>query len=86
MVGYIVKTHTTRLYNTPIQHENWDVKQKEKLAFTKVEKGGTYIRIWLGFSLYSLTKQTRQKEEEQKKTIKFQTGKEVMHQSLLLNE
>ena len=40
---------------------------KEKLSFIEVEKEGTYIWIGLGFSLYSLTKQTRQKEEEQKK-------------------
>ena len=32
-----------------------------------MEKGGTYIWIGLGFSLYSLTKKTRQKEEEQEK-------------------
>ena len=39
---------------------------KKKLAFIKVEKEGTYIWIWLEFSLYSLTKLARQKEEEQK--------------------
>ena len=27
MVGYIVKIHTTQLYNTPIQHENQDIKR-----------------------------------------------------------
>ena len=59
---------------------------KEKLAFIEVGKEGTYIWIGLGFSLYSLTKLTRQNEEEQKKTIKLQTEKEVMHQSLSLYE
>ena len=48
---------------------------REKLAFIGVGKEGTYIWIGLGLSLYSLTKRTRQEEEEQKKTIKLQTGK-----------
>ena len=37
---------------------------KEKLALIEVGKEGIYIWIGLGFSLYSLTKRTRQKEEE----------------------
>ena len=52
---------------------------KVKLAFIEVVKEGTYIWIGLGFSLYSLTKRTRQKKVEQKNEIKLQTGKEVMH-------
>ena len=59
---------------------------KEKLVFIEVEKEGTYIWIGLGFSLYLLTKWTRQKEEKQEKFIKLQTGKQMMHQSLSLNE
>ena len=55
---------------------------KVKLAFIEVGKEGTYIWIGLGFSLYSLKKRTRQKEEEQKKNIELQTGKEVINQSL----
>ena len=55
MVGYTVKIHTTRLYNTPIKHENRDVKREKKLAFIAVEKEGTYIWIGLRFILYSLT-------------------------------
>ena len=62
IVGYIVKIHTTRLYNTPIQHENQDIKRKRKLDFIEVGKEGTLIWIGLGFSLYSLTKQTRKYE------------------------
>ena len=38
-------------------------------------KEGTYIWIVLGFSLYSLTKQARQTEEEKGKTIKLQQEK-----------
>ena len=49
---------------------------KENLAYIEVKKEGTYIWIGLGLSLYSLTKKTRKKEEEQKKMIKLQTGKE----------
>ena len=79
MVGCIVKTHTTRLYSTPIQHEIGIFGRKEKLAFIEVRVKGTYIWIGLGFSLYSLTKQTKQKEEEQENTVKLQTIKEVMH-------
>ena len=33
VVGYIVKIHTTRLYNTPIQHENGDIKREIKTSF-----------------------------------------------------
>ena len=58
---------------------------KEKLALIEVGKEGTYIWIGLWFSSYSLKKITSQKEEGQKKTIKLQTGKEVMHKSLSLN-
>ena len=52
MVEYIVKIHTTRLYNTPIQHANKDIKRKKKLAFIEVEKEGTYIWVGLGFSFF----------------------------------
>ena len=55
------------------------LSRKVKLAFIEVVKEGTYIWIGLGFSLYSLTKRTRQKKVEQKNEIKLQTGKEVMH-------
>ena len=48
---------------------------EEKLAFIEVEKEGTYIWIVLVLSLYSLTKWTRQKEEEQETLSKWQTEK-----------
>ena len=59
-------THTTRnSYNTFIQRANTirksKVEQKIKLAFIEVINRGTYIRIWLGFSLYFLTKTIREK-------------------------
>ena len=38
-------------------------------------KWGTYTRIGLGFSLYSLTKKTGQKGEGTEKQTKLQTGK-----------
>ena len=40
------------LYNTPIQHANQKLSGKEKLAFLKVIKGGTYIQIGVGLLLY----------------------------------
>ena len=40
--------------------------EKEKLAVIEVGKEGTNIWIELWFSLYSLTKQKRQREEKQK--------------------
>ena len=39
-----------------IQQVNRKLSAKEKLSFIEVIKGGTYIRIGLGFSLCSLTK------------------------------
>ena len=49
-------------------------------------KRDIYIGIGLGFSLYSLTELTRQKEGGKEKQIKLQTVKEVIHQSLTLDE
>ena len=51
--------HTTRLYNKSVQHPNRKISGKEKLDLIEVIKGGTYIRIGLGFNLYPLKKQTR---------------------------
>ena len=84
MVGYIVQfiqhNYITHQYSTRM-----GIKQKRKIAFIAVENECTYIWIGFGFSLYALKKLIRQREEEQKKTIRLQTGKEVMHQSLSLN-
>ena len=49
-------------------------------------KVNTYIRIGLGFNLYSLTKMTRRTEEGTEKEMRLQTVKEEMHQSLSLDE
>ena len=78
---FIQHAYTTRQYNTQIGK----LSGKEKLALIKVIKGGTYIRIGLGFSLYSLTERTRQKEEVTEKQIELQTIKEVIYQSLSLD-
>ena len=63
MVKIIQHDYTTHQYNTKIGI----LSGKEKPDFIEVEKEGTYIWIGLGFSLYSLTKQTMQNEKEQKK-------------------
>ena len=52
---FMQHVYTARQTNTQIVK----LSGKEKLAFIEVIKGGTYIRIGLGFSLYALTKQTR---------------------------
>ena len=59
----------------PIQHTNRKLSGKEKLAFIGVIIGGTYIRIGLGFILYSLTKSNRKKVIGNRKQIKLQKGK-----------
>ena len=72
----ILQVCTTLLYNTFIQHAETTCKSKSsnksevikkkrkiKLALVQVRKEVTYIRIRLGFSLYSLTKQTSEKGE-----------------------
>ena len=46
---------------------NQKLNGKEKLAFIEVIKLGTYTQIWLGFSLYSLTKIDRAKARENRK-------------------
>ena len=69
----------------PIQHAILKLIGKEKLSFIELIEVGTYIRIGLKFSLYSLTKK-RQKEQRTEKQIKLQTVKEVMHQSLTQDE
>ena len=79
---FIQHVYTTRQYNTQIGK----LSGKEKLAFIVMIKGGTYIQIGLGFSLYSLTKLTRRKKEGTEKQIKLQTGKEVIHQPFALDE
>ena len=71
VVGYIVKVHTTRLYNKPIKHENWNIKRKVKLDFITVGKEGTYIWIGLGINLYSLKKRSRKDKKEQKKRLSY---------------
>ena len=84
--------HTTKnSYITFIQHTNTTRKTeklsgKEKLALIEVIKVGTYVRIGFRLLLYSLTKQTRPREEVTKNQINLQTGKEVMHQSLTIDE
>ena len=59
----IIQTHTTQtsLYNIAIQHAIRKLSGGE-IAFVKVKEGGTYMRIELRFSLYSLTKRTSRKE------------------------
>ena len=42
------------------------INRREKLDFFEVEEEGTYLWIWFGFSLNSLTKQKKEKEEGQK--------------------
>ena len=67
---FVQKQAIKRVYNKNMfiqhshKHENRKLSGREKLAFVELENAGTYIRIEPGFSLYSLTKQTRQKEEE----------------------
>ena len=64
--------HTTQnSYNTFIQHANQKIKGKRKKSLIEVRKGGTYIRIGLGFSSYSLTKQTKLKEEGTEKRLSY---------------
>ena len=63
------KIHTTRLYNTPIQRTNRRIKRKRKMDLIEVIKGGTYIQIRLGFSLYSLTKRTSERKREKKNIL-----------------
>ena len=43
LVRYIVKIHTTWLYNTPIQHENWDIKRGK----TRFYLGGKRRHIYM---------------------------------------
>ena len=45
---FIQNVYTTCQYNTKIEKSS----RKGKQAFIEVIKGGTYIRIGLGFSLY----------------------------------
>ena len=62
----IQHVYTIHQYNTQIGK----LRGKEKLAFIEVIKGGTYIWMGLGFSVYPLTKRTRQNEEGTEKQIK----------------
>ena len=68
-IQYVI--YTTCQYNTQIEKLN----RKEKLALIGVIKGGTYIRIGLGFSLYSPKKLTRREEEIAQRQNKLKTGK-----------
>ena len=51
------------------------IKSGGRTAYIEVEKEGTYILIGLGFSLYSLAKQTRQKEEKKGKLLSYKQEK-----------
>ena len=37
--------HTTRLYNTPIQHANWKIKQKIKNSFYWIYKKKSHVSV-----------------------------------------
>ena len=64
---FIQHGYTTCQYNKQLEKST----RKEKLALIKVIKGGTYIRIGLGPSLHSLTKQTRRKEEGSENRLSY---------------
>ena len=55
----------------PVQHANRKIKRKRNIDFIEVIKGGVYIQMGLGFSLYSLTKEQGKRTGKQKNRLSY---------------